>query len=102
MEDNHLWAAIWVCLSVVIVSGFTALTYYNLKKPNDEEIALRKEDIRLEMIRTYHINPAIFECMDRSWASLPEYEICKELFSKIEISPEEQDRIRLLLNEGDK
>lgn len=101
MSDNHLWAVFWLCVTVMFVSVITGLIYYNLQKPNNEEIELQKLDIRMEMIKTYHINPAVLECINRSWASLPEYEICKNLFEKIDISPDEQNRIRSMLKDKD-
>jgi len=58
-------------VALAIVGG---TTYYNIIQPSPLEI--RTEAV-LALVQQHGMNPMIFECMERSWTSVSDFEICK-------------------------
>ena len=93
MDDNQFYSVIWVCVAVVAVTIVSAVVYYNVVKPSENEVLMM-------VIDKYDLNPVVYECMTRDWAQLHEFEICRTVFENIDMDPEEAEKLRLLLHEN--
>ena len=74
MHENTVNAIAWVSCMIFGVCLVAGITYYNIEQPSPQEI---KAEAVLELVREHGMNPMVFECMDRNWNMVSDYEICK-------------------------
>jgi len=89
MHKNTVNAIAWVCCMIFGICVVAGVTYYNVEQPSSREI---KAQTVLELVRDHGMNPMVFECMDRNWHMVSDYEICKIVAQNPKITKEELER----------
>ena len=89
MKDNTLAAIGWFCCTSIAICAIAGIVYYNLEQPSPQEI---QAEAVLELVREHGMNPMVFECMDRNWNMVSDYEICKIVAQNPKITKEDLER----------
>lgn len=83
----------WACATIMIVTIVGSILYYNVNTPSTAALSIKHKEKVLEyhriMVEKHGISPAVIECVDRNWGSVPVYQICKEILTNYKLTREE-------------
>lgn len=103
-DKTDMWG--WACVTIIVVSAVTSLTYYNITAPSGSQLAYEHKEKKLKfqetMVKQYSVSPAVLECLERDWDNVSVYQICKEVLSNQKITQDEAARLVEKVKELDK
>lgn len=86
MLNNLSFIFMWLCSTIMVVSFFGAVLYYNLQTPSFNEMVI-------ELVEKYDINPMVLQCMDENWQVVANFEICRVAAQNPRMSDDEMNKI---------
>ena len=86
MLGNVSFIFMWLCITIIAVSFFGSVLYYNLEKPSFNEMVV-------ELVEEYDINPIVLECMNKDWGRVSNFEICRLAVQNPKMSEEEMNQL---------
>lgn len=81
MSDNATWMGFWICVAFTICFVVALAIIPGMSKPSNNEIMLKLVE--------QGVSPAVMECLNRSWAQVPVYEICSTVLTDGDLTREE-------------
>lgn len=85
MTENTLWMGFWFCLTFIICFIVASFVFRQTSRPTDNEVMLKLID--------HGISPAVMECLDRDWTSLPVFEICRKVLTINNLTRKEAEEL---------
>ncbi len=91
MNTNIVSIISWLCFTVIACTLISGVTYYNVVKPSRLEIMER-------MVRDQGIHPMVFRCMQMDMNLSGNFEVCKAVAKRINLTTEQEERFESLLD----
>lgn len=85
------WRIFIICAAIVILAAMSWIGYVQLMSKN-------KSEVMFELSMKHNIHPAVIDYINRSWLQVSEFEMCRIIFEKANLTTDSVNELRNEIN----